>query len=118
MKTSGRTTRAFVRGMFAPGADESLVERVVADMSAAPPDVAIEAAESVWNFWPKLTAALLELRLPIVAINPDHPPTDIESMQRYGVEVVLMPRVGHFLMMEDPKRFNELLLNAIDRLRR
>ena len=36
MKTSGRTTRAFVRGMFAPGADESLVERVVADMSAAP----------------------------------------------------------------------------------
>ena len=113
-----QTTRAFVRGMFAPDADESLTERVVADMSAAPSDVAIAAAKSVWNFWPKLTAALRELRLPIVAINPDHPPTDIESMRRYGVEVVLMPRVGHFLHMEDPSRFNELLLNAIDRLRR
>ena len=32
-----KTTRAFVRLMFARGADPALVERVVADMSSAPP---------------------------------------------------------------------------------
>jgi pimeloyl-ACP methyl ester carboxylesterase len=36
-------------------------------------------------------------------------------MERYGVEVVLMSRVGHFLMMEDPERFNTLLRKAIDK---
>jgi hypothetical protein len=30
--------------------------------------------------------------------------------------VIFMPGVGHFLMMEDPKRFNGLLGTAIDRL--
>ena len=32
-------TRAFVRGMFVPGTDPTLVEWIVADMSAAPPEV-------------------------------------------------------------------------------
>jgi pimeloyl-ACP methyl ester carboxylesterase len=41
-------------------------------------------------------------------------PTDIESMARLGVDVVLMPGVGHFLMMEDPERFNRLLSEVID----
>ena len=37
-------------------------------------------------------------------------------MRRYGVEVVIMPGVGHFLMMEDPERFNRLLETEIDTL--
>jgi hypothetical protein len=35
---------------------------------------------------------------------------------RYGVEVMFMPGVGHFLMMEDPKRFNDLPRTAIAKL--
>ena len=30
------------------------------------------------------------------------------------VEVVIMPGVGHFLMMQDPERFNGLLRAVID----
>ena len=53
------------------------------------------------------------LRLPVIAINPDAPPTDVASMERAGVKVVIMPCVGHFLPLEDSVRFNRLLRDAI-----
>jgi len=37
-------------------------------------------------------------------------------MQFHGVEVVIMPGVGHFLMMEDPERFNVLLKGTIKKI--
>jgi len=110
------TTRSFVRGMFPPSADRSLVERVALDMSAAPPPVALGALESAMSFDREVPRLLQELNLPVVAINPDYQPTDTASMQRHGVEVVFMPGVGHFLMMEDPERFNGILRTVIDRL--
>ena len=112
------TTRDFVRGMFPPTADPSLVERVAEDMSSAPPAVALGALESALGFDREIPAALAAMKLPVVAINPDYRPTDVASLERHGVEVVLMPGVGHFLMMEDPERFNALLGSAIDRLGR
>jgi pimeloyl-ACP methyl ester carboxylesterase len=107
-------TRKFVRGMFLPGSDASLVERVVADMATAPPAVAVGAIESALTYDREVTVALQELNVPVIAINPDDSPTDIESMARFGVNVVLMPGVGHFLMMEDPERFNHLLSEVIE----
>jgi pimeloyl-ACP methyl ester carboxylesterase len=109
------TTRNFVRGMFPAAADANLVERVAADMSAAPPEVALGAIESALSFDREIPPALQELRLPLVAINADAPPTDVASMERHGVEVVLMTRVGHFLMMEAPERFNQILRTVLDR---
>jgi pimeloyl-ACP methyl ester carboxylesterase len=34
-------------------------------------------------------------------------------MQRYGIEVVPMSGVGHFVMLEDPQTFNRLLDEAV-----
>ena len=110
------TTRAFVRGMFLPSSDESLVGRVVADISSAPPAIALAAMESAWSCEHEITDALQELKLPVVAINPDNRPTNIESMRRHGVDVVIMPGVGHFPMMEDPEGFNLLLRKVVDGL--
>ncbi len=110
------TTRAFVRNMFPARAERSLVERVAADMSAAPPAVALATMESAMSFEREVPRAVQELRLSVVAINPDDPPTDIVGMERYGVEVLLMPHVGHFLMMEDPESFNRLLRVAVDKI--
>jgi pimeloyl-ACP methyl ester carboxylesterase len=112
------TTRAFVRGMFPRSADPSLVERVAADMSAAPTVVALGALESAMSFDREIPGALWELKLPVVAINPDYRPTDVESLKRYGVEVVIMSGVGHFLQMEDPERFNGILRTTIEKLGR
>jgi pimeloyl-ACP methyl ester carboxylesterase len=110
-------TQALVRGMFPSHADPDLVEHVTVDMSSAPPQVAVEALEHALSFDRVMPGLLEELDLPLVAINPDHPTNDVESLNLYGAEVLLMPGVGHFLMMENPHGFNALLREAIDRIR-
>jgi pimeloyl-ACP methyl ester carboxylesterase len=112
------STRAFVRGMFLPSSDRALVERVAADMSSAPPEVALGAVENALSYSREMPRALQELKLPVIAINPDNAPTDVASMERNGVEVVVMPGLGHFPMMEDPERFNRVLAAAIEKLAR
>lgn len=107
------TTRNFVEAMFLPTADPALVEQIAADMSAAPPEVALGAMVSAIAFDRRIPGALAELGLPVIAINPEHPPTDVASMGRYGVGVLLMANVGHFPMLEDPARFNAILKTAI-----
>jgi hypothetical protein len=41
-------------------------------------------------------------------------PTDSAAEERYGINVVIMPAVGHFMMLEDPMSFNALLSSAIE----
>ena len=38
------------------------------------------------------------------------------SMERNGIHVMIMPDVGHFLMMENPEKFNLLLKSAISKI--
>jgi pimeloyl-ACP methyl ester carboxylesterase len=100
--------------MFAPESDPDLVEGIVADMSAAPPDIAVGALEHAVSNDDAILAALPELKAPIVAINAGYRPTDIEALEGHGVKAILMPGVGHFLMLEDPATFNRLLGEAIE----
>ena len=109
-------TRGLVRGMFPAQADRALVERVALDMSSAPPEIAVAAVESALRYNDEIPQALRELQLPVVAINPDYRANDIASLKQHGVETVVMPGVGHFLMMEDPDRFNAFLRRVIDHL--
>jgi pimeloyl-ACP methyl ester carboxylesterase len=106
-------TREFVRGMFLPTSDERLVEWVVADMSSAPPEIALDALAHAVTFDPFIVAALPELRAPLVSINAGYEPTDVESLERHGFRTIVMPDVGHFLMMEEPEAFNRLLEETV-----
>jgi pimeloyl-ACP methyl ester carboxylesterase len=110
------SSRALVRGLFVPTSSPALVERVAADMSAEPPEIALPALHSSLSYSRQVTKSLQELRLPVIAINPDNTPTNVESMARHGVEVKVMPGVGHFLMMEDPARLNALLGTSIEEI--
>jgi pimeloyl-ACP methyl ester carboxylesterase len=101
-------TRDFVRRLM-PGSDRELVEWVAADMSGAPPVIALDAMRHAIGNGDAILSALAELTAPVVAINADYRPTDIEALRRYGVEAVLMSGVAHFPMLEDPDRFNRLL---------
>lgn len=107
------TTNGFVRGMFTANADPKLVDRVAGDMAAAPPAVAISALQNTLSNGPNVVVALAELKLPVVAINADKDPTDHASMTRHGVRTFVMPDSGHFLMMEDPPRFNRSLDSVV-----
>lgn len=106
-------TERFVRTMFPAHAEPALVNQVALDMASAPPDVALSAIRSSFQHAREVPKLIEELRIPVVAINPDNAPTDIESMEEYGVDVEIMTGVGHFLMLEDPERFNKLLLSTV-----
>jgi pimeloyl-ACP methyl ester carboxylesterase len=108
---------ALVGRLFRPDADAELVEWVAADMSAAPPEIAIDALQHAVGNDRGVLAGLGQLRAPVVAINPDARPTDIQALRRHGVKTVLVSGVGHFLMMEDPDRFNRLLGEVIETFR-
>lgn len=110
-------TEAVVRGFFPAAADRQLVDKVAVDMAAAPPAVALSAMRSSFRHAREVPRLIEELGLPVAAINPDNEPTDLASMAEHGVNVVIMSGVGHFPMMEDPERFNELLLSTIDELK-
>jgi pimeloyl-ACP methyl ester carboxylesterase len=102
-------TRQFVRGMFPPTADPVLVEWIAEDMASAPPDIAIDAMRHALGNDGPILGALDRLGVPIVAINPDDEPTDVESLRRRGVSTVLVHGAGHFPMLEDPAQFNRVL---------
>ena len=110
-------TRALVDRLFTPDADAELVEWVAADMSAAPPEIAIDALQHAVGNERGILAGLRELTASVVAINPDARPTDTQALRRHGVKTVLVSGVGHFLMLEDPDRFNRVLGAVIEELR-
>lgn len=110
------TTRSVVRTMFVPTSDTALVEHVMAAMSGAPPHIGIDILEEGWGSDRNLQEGLQEVNAPVTAINSTgFRPTDLEAAQRYGIEVVIMSGVGHFVMMEDPQTFNRLLDEAVEK---
>ena len=111
------TTRAFVtNNFFTPTSDPVLIRRIADDMSSAPPEIAIAALKGLgaWNGVQRFA----EVGAPIVLINSAQVRTDAERLAKLsaGLKVVTMDGVGHFLMMEDPPRFNALLENEIQAL--
>ena len=110
------TTRNFVRTMFPEDADPALVDRVVDDMSSAPPVVGKGALEGIFNFNKNnLLQVLKEVKAPIRCINSEMFPTKVDEIKRYvsSYEMVEMSGVGHFVMMEDPETFNRHLEEMI-----
>jgi pimeloyl-ACP methyl ester carboxylesterase len=108
------TARTFVRAMFAPTSDPTLVENIVGTMSAAPPHIAISAYKALLNNGRNFLAGLQEITAPKIAISASARPTQTEA-QRYGIEVLRMSDVGHFVMLEDPQTFNRLLDEAVQK---
>jgi len=106
-------TQAFVKAsMFVAASDSSLITHIATDMAAAPPEVAIAAARDL--LLRKRSEGLTRIQAPMKLINSDKGPTNMEAAARYGVDVLLMSGVGHFVMMEDPDTFNRLLTEVIE----
>jgi pimeloyl-ACP methyl ester carboxylesterase len=106
-------TDRFARGLFPPTADPALVDRVTADMAAARREGTLGSLGRALNRHPPIIAALAEISAPVVAINPDLGPTNADSLRRHGVQPTVLGGVGHYLMLEDPARFNAVLASAL-----
>lgn len=110
------TTQSFVRSMFVPTSDPMLVNRIVADMSAAPPKLGIEALTAVTAGDKALREGFRELKIPRLAINTaDWRPTNVAAAREFGIDVQFMSGVGHFIMLEDAPTFNRLVDDALQR---
>ena len=106
--------QSFVRSMFVPNSDSTLVERVVGHMTSASPAMAINALREVISGHDLLIDGFRALKAPKLAINADGwRPTNMEAAKTFGIDVKIMPRVRHFLMLEDPRTFNRLLGDAV-----
>jgi pimeloyl-ACP methyl ester carboxylesterase len=106
----GHTREIVAKHFFPPGANQDLVGKVAYDMSLSPPQVAIPAMRAVlaYDFGPPLK----EIDVPIVAINSDlgEPVNELrirKVLPKFRAFVIHGD--GHFLMMEDPARFNPAL---------
>jgi pimeloyl-ACP methyl ester carboxylesterase len=109
-------TRAFVREeLFDPTSDPALVEWVSSDMASAPPEIALDAILHSVSNEVAATRGLDRLDVPAFAINAEGP-GDPDSFRRHGMEPIIMPGSAHFLMLEDPARFNEVLAGIVGRI--
>lgn len=114
------TTTFVSQSFFRDDADAALKAKIAADMAAGDPAVGIAAIRAL-NEWDGAAAlrALQQQRpspVPILAINAKHgSPTNLNLLQSIYANVALqeVDGVGHFLMMEDPSRFNDILLEAL-----
>ena len=109
-------TESFTKTMLPENADSSLVERIVPDMAAAPPEVGIPLLEDLFQY--DYMKALTEVKIPIRCINSLQYPTAVEANRRHALsfEAAYVGGVGHFVHMEDPETFNSLLFSAVDNL--
>ena len=101
--------------MFVTQSDAELKNWIVEDMASAEPEVGIGALRSTL-LWPSTSRseALAALPAPVRLINSTLFPTNSAAVEKYGMDVVIMSEVGHFLMMEAPESFNAHLSSAID----
>jgi pimeloyl-ACP methyl ester carboxylesterase len=106
----GHTREIVDKYFFAPGADPQLKQKIAYDMSLSSPRVGIPSMRAVMEY--DFTPALKEVSVPIVAINADlgEPVNEVRIRKVLPkFRQVVLAGDGHFLMMEDPGRFNPAL---------
>ena len=66
------STGALVKSMFVARSDSSLVNWVAADMSSAPPAIALDALDHAFSYSRQMPHTLEQIKLPVIAINSDN----------------------------------------------
>lgn len=111
------TTDKFVRRLFGPAANPDLVKKTAEDMSAAPQEVAVPCLVAL-NKWrsEQLPKIPVKVTTPIISISSDSRPIDKQAFEKSfrSFKFMIVSGVGHFVMIEDPERFNKLLSKAIE----
>ena len=79
----------------------------------APAAIAVACLEAAFGY--DAAPAFEAMAVPIRAINAERFPTEREANRRHApqFDVVLMKGVGHYLMLEDPDRFDPLLVGVV-----
>ncbi len=110
-------SRAFVTEMFLPATDPRIREWILADISAAPPYVALSAMEELLTqYISGDTARVFEtIVAPVVTVNGDLWPIDFEANRRHmrSFEAIIVEQADHFFMLSRPHVFNRAMERAV-----
>ena len=115
-----KAAQEFVLPMFAEGTDENLINWVKEDMSSAPKEVATSAFRNYLGRYVNNEASEVfeKITVPVVSINARLWPTSADDNRKHikNYKLFYIEETGHFPMLERPKEFNKLLLNALENI--
>jgi len=114
----GASTSLLNQFFFSPTTPAAVKERVINDTISRPPDVALPILKGVFSY--DAAAGIKEVKVPIRAINADRVPTDVAANRKYApqFDAVIIKGTGHYPMLEDPARFNQMLAEILRNLPR
>jgi len=110
----GHTRQLVTEHLFGPNGNRDLANKIAYDMSLSPPRVAVPSLRALFEY--DYDEALKDISVPIAGIYSDLGPPVNEARIRKVVpkfHSVTLGGVGHFLMMEDPAKFNAALETEI-----
>lgn len=106
-------SRAFVRSMFTTRSDTALVARVSSAMTSASPAMAIPALADIPVWWhDRFDSTMAAVRVPVGVIQASatgHQRLNAHRQSLALLDTAVMTGLGHFLMLEDPARFDQVL---------
>ena len=104
-----KTMTSVVTSLFPNGPSSQAFDRVMHDMTSADPAIAIPTIVNNWKY--PAGAAIAPLGLPTRAIQAEGTKTDVEGNRAivHDYQVIVVPGVGHWLMLEAPERFDTAL---------
>lgn len=105
---------------FRKDSDQKLIDRIIAVMTAAPPAMGHSAFLGMLDFANCRQRPLMsQVKVPFLCINAKRDEQKVKDGRKYApqFDVITLPNSGHFLMMEHPDEFNELLQQQLKKLR-
>jgi sigma-B regulation protein RsbQ len=114
----GATTNLLNQFFFSPTTPAAVKERVINETISQKPEVVLPILKAVFSY--DAAPGLREVKVPIRAINADRVPTDLIVNRKYApqFDVVIIKGTGHYPMLEDPARFNQMLAEILRNLPR
>ena len=112
------TTSLLNQFFFSPTTPPAVRERIINETIAQKPEVVLPILKAVFSY--DAAPGLREVKVPIRAINADRVPTNIEVNRKYApqFDAVIIKGTGHYPMLEDPARFNQMLAEILRNLPR
>ena len=112
------TTTLLNQFFFSPNTPEAVKTRVTNEALSRQPETAVAILKGIFAYKPGPT--MKEIKVPIKAINADLNPTNLEINRKYApqFEAMIIKGTGHYPMLEDPARFNQMLAEILKTLPR
>lgn len=105
--------------LFAASTSKRIQTRVLNDILGMPPDISVSILESLEEAHAMEGAQMQVMKLKVHLINSDGYPTNEAQLEKYcarSYQVHSIGMLGHYPMVEDPDRFNEIIEDILSTL--